>query len=180
MSSISEDKDKVTIGGVTLRKRRFDVNTVPSAPTARPTTKKLSVFLCHASEDKPFVRELRRKLSDEGVDPWLDEERILPGQNWKQAISAAMSAADVILICLSNRSISKTGFVQKEMKDALKLAELQPIGEIYLIPARLDECDVLQQLGDLQHVDLYAPNGFGQLMKALTQRGEILKIGRIE
>ncbi len=38
----------------------------------------LKVFLCHASGDKPAVRELYHKLTAEGwVDPWLDEEKLI-------------------------------------------------------------------------------------------------------
>jgi len=37
-----------------------------------PTTvdRKLKVFLCHAKEDKPTVRDLYRQLTTEG---WMDE-----------------------------------------------------------------------------------------------------------
>jgi len=38
--------------------------------------RKLRVFLCHASQDKPIVRELYQRLLAEGwIDPWLDEEK---------------------------------------------------------------------------------------------------------
>ena len=40
---------------------------------------KLRVFLCHASEDKPDVRDLYGKLSAESwIEPWLDEMNLLP------------------------------------------------------------------------------------------------------
>jgi len=43
----------------------------------------LKVFLCHASGDKPAVRELYCKLAAEGwIDPWLDEEKLFPGQGF--------------------------------------------------------------------------------------------------
>ncbi len=29
------------------------------------------IFLCHASEDKPQVREVYQRLKDEGFEPWL-------------------------------------------------------------------------------------------------------------
>ena len=39
------------------------------------TARKLRVFLCHASQDKPVVRELYKKFLAEGwIDPWLDED----------------------------------------------------------------------------------------------------------
>ncbi len=34
--------------------------------------RKLKVFLCHFSNDKPAVRELYKRLNAEGwIDPWL-------------------------------------------------------------------------------------------------------------
>ena len=52
---------------------------------AAPMPRRLKVFLCHASGDKPAVRELCHRLRAAGFDPWLDEEKLLPGQdcNWK-------------------------------------------------------------------------------------------------
>jgi len=50
-------------------------------------TRKLRVFLCHSSQDKPIVRELYQRLLAEGwIDPWLDEEKLLPGQDWGMEI----------------------------------------------------------------------------------------------
>jgi hypothetical protein len=37
------------------------------------------VFLCHNSEDKPAVREIAQKLTEQTIKPWLDEDEIRPG-----------------------------------------------------------------------------------------------------
>jgi hypothetical protein len=51
------------------------------------TDRKLRVFLCHSSQDKPIVRELYQRLNAEGwIDPGLDEEKLLPGQDWDMEI----------------------------------------------------------------------------------------------
>jgi TIR domain len=44
------------------------------------------VFLCHNSEDKPAVREIAQKLSEENIKPWLDEADIRGGSFWRTAI----------------------------------------------------------------------------------------------
>ena len=45
-------------------------------------TRKLKDFLCHVSQDKPVVRELYQRLfAEDWIDPWLDEEKLLPGQD---------------------------------------------------------------------------------------------------
>ena len=55
--------------------------------------RKLRVFLCHSSQDKPIVRGLYQRLltvpqgDDKGwIDPWLDEERLFPSQDWDREI----------------------------------------------------------------------------------------------
>ena len=49
--------------------------------------RKLRVFLCHASDDKPAVRKLYASLkSVPWIDPWLDEENLFPGQDWDTAL----------------------------------------------------------------------------------------------
>ena len=131
---------------------------------------RLRVFLCHASEDKQTVRDLYTKLSNEGFDPWLDEENILPGQEWQREITSALHDADVVLVCLSQTSVSKTGYVQKEIKDVLDLADLQPEGTIFLIPVRLDSCSVPQRLMRWQYVDYFQNKGYELLLKSLKAR----------
>ena len=75
-------------------------------------TRKLRVFLCHASQDKPNVRELyQRLLVEEWIDPWLDEENLIPGQDWELEINRATRDADAIIVCLSKISVQKEGYV---------------------------------------------------------------------
>jgi hypothetical protein len=48
-----------------------------------PNPANSAFFLCHASQDKPIVRELYQRLLAEGwIDPWLDEEKLLPGSSF--------------------------------------------------------------------------------------------------
>lgn len=46
----------------------------------------LKAFLCHASGDKPEVLQLYKRLVAEGIDAWLDKEKLLPGQDWRLEI----------------------------------------------------------------------------------------------
>jgi formylglycine-generating enzyme required for sulfatase activity len=141
-------------------------------PTNKAQT--FSVFLCHASEDKQKVRELYQNLTEEGIDAWLEEEKLLPGQDWKLKIDEALRAADAILICISKRSVSKEGFVQKEIRNAIDIAEEKPEDTIFLIPVRFDECNVPRRLAGIQYVDLFDPQGFGKLIQALRVRAGTL------
>jgi len=137
------------------------------APSEPFTTPALRVFLCHASEDKPAVRDLYRRLLADGVTPWLDEEQLMPGQDWELEITQALRQSDVTLICLSRQAVEKRGFVQRELRAALKMAEETPRGSIFLVPVRLEPCDVPHDLSHLQWVDLFEPRGYALLSRAL-------------
>lgn len=125
------------------------------------------VFLCHSSADKPAVRALYRRLADDGFAPWLDEEDLAPGENWELAISRAVRTADYVVACLSDAATTRAGYVHKELKLALDIADKQPEGWIYVIPLRLEACTVPDRLNHLHWVDLFADNGYRRLTHTL-------------
>jgi formylglycine-generating enzyme required for sulfatase activity len=125
------------------------------------------IFLCHASEDKPRVRELYHRLKEAGYHPWLDKEELLPGQDWWEEIERIIRDRDnLVVVCLSCHS-AKKGVVQKEIKRALDVLDEMPEDTIYLIPARLEPCEVPRRLSKLHRVDLFEPDGFENLKEAL-------------
>ena len=136
-----------------------------------PTADKrpLKVFLCHAHSDATAVRGLYNRLVKDGVDAWLDKEKLLPGADWESEIRQAVRESDVVVVCHSKR-FNKKGFRQKEVQIALEEADLLPKGEIFIIPARLEECDVLEDLQRWQWVDLFESDGYDRLLLALKAR----------
>jgi formylglycine-generating enzyme required for sulfatase activity len=126
------------------------------------------IFLCHAKEDKARVIELYHQLKAAGYSPWLDEEDLLPGQNWREEIRKIISDPyNLVVVCLSCNSVTKRGVFQQEIKWALDALDQTPEGTIYLIPARLERCQAPDRLSDLHWVDLYEPDGFEKLKQAL-------------
>jgi formylglycine-generating enzyme required for sulfatase activity/energy-coupling factor transporter ATP-binding protein EcfA2 len=45
------------------------------------------VFLSHNSKDKPVIREIARLLREQGLRPWLDEEQLIGGERWQDALA---------------------------------------------------------------------------------------------
>ena len=131
----------------------------------------LKVFLCHAHADRDAVRALYARLTKDGVDAWLDKEKLLPGQDWELEIRKAVREADVVVVCLS-KQFNQAGFRQKEVRLALDTAMEQPEGEIFIIPARLEECDTLESLRKWHWVDLFEDDGYEQLIRALRTRAD--------
>jgi TIR domain len=121
-----------------------------------PTKRKLRVFLCHASQDKSVVRELyQRMLTEDWIDPWLDEEKLLPGQDWNLEIEKAVESSDAVIVCVSSTSVAKEGYVQKELRQVLNIALEKLEGAIFVLPVRLDDCSLPRQLRDKQFLDYF-------------------------
>ncbi|ETR69612.1 MAG: hypothetical protein OMM_03821 [Candidatus Magnetoglobus multicellularis str. Araruama] len=112
------------------------------------------IFLCHAKEDNEYARLLHEKLKDADLNPWLDEINILPGQNWDYEIQHAMKKADFALIILSELSVKKRGYINKEIKWALDRQSEKQNGDIFLIPVKIESCDLPDNLSNFQAVNL--------------------------
>ena len=131
----------------------------------------LQVFLCHSSGDKDKVRDLCRRLRmEDGIDPWFDEERLLLGQAWQDEITKALRRSDVVIVCLSNGSITKEGYLNREIKYALDVAEEKLENAIFLIPTKLEPCEVPERWRKWQWATLYEASGYERLVSALRMR----------
>jgi len=89
-------------------------------------------------------------------------------------IRKAVRAADIVAICLSHRSITKAGYVQKEIGFALEVSEDQPEGAVYIIPVKLEECSIPESLSKWQWVSLFEEAGYERLLRALRARAGAL------
>jgi len=134
----------------------------------------LKVFLCYSKDDKPKVRELYYRLTADGFDAWLNDEKLMPGQDWDLEIRREVKESDAVIVCLSNSSITKSGYVQKEIRLALDIADEQPEGEIFIIPLRLEECIVPDRLKHLHWVDLFLTKSYEKLKHSLEFREKSL------
>lgn len=142
--------------------------------------RRLRVFLCHSSVDKPIVRDLYKTLSlERWIEPWLDEVMLKPGQDWQLEIEKAVDQSDVVIVCLSQNSITKEGYVQKEIRKALDKAEEKPEETIFIIPLRLEECDVPKRLAKWHWEDYFKENSYSRLIESLRLRGEKLGISLV-
>jgi len=143
---------------------------------------KLIPFLCYAKENSTGVREFRERLRAEyWIDPWFDEEDILPGQMWEGSVTVAVHNSHAVIVFLSSLAIRKEGFFHKELKLALDAAAEKPDGTIFIIPIRLDVCDVPERLLPYQYVDYFGDEAhkdrvYSSLIAALKIRAENLGI----
>lgn len=127
------------------------------------------LFLSYARLDRERVDELYRKLSGAGFKPWMDEKDILPGETFRLAIERSIEESDLFLACLSANSVDRRGFIQREIKQALDLWQEKLPGDIYLIPVKLEPCELPYSLRDFQSVELYKSDGWSKLLRSIQE-----------
>ena len=143
---------------------------------------KLVPFLCYAKENQTVVREFSERLKSEGwIDPWFDEDDILPGQIWQDSVANGVRNSHAVIIFLSKIAIASEGFFHKELKLALDTAAEKPEGTIFIIPIRINDCDVPEVLAKFQYVDYFGSEEhkaqvYSSLIASLKWRAENLGI----
>ena len=127
------------------------------------------VFLCHSHADQDAIHALYVRLKKEGVEVWWDHEKLIPGQDWEYEIRKAIIRSQVVIVCLSRHFNKQRGYRHEELKIALEKADALPADEIFIIPARLEKCDLPNSLRHLHCVDLFEADGYKKLMRALRK-----------
>jgi hypothetical protein len=131
---------------------------------------KALIFLSYASPDYDRVHEYYVALLNDGLDPWLDKEKLVAGQSWDFEIKRALSRAVIIVVFLSNNSVTRRGYVQREIKIALDQADAKLHDDIYLIPVMLDEVIIPPQLQAIQVIGVATEDPYKQLSRAIDEQ----------
>ena len=74
------------------------------------------VFIAYVREDLVLARRLYDSLEAVGFSPWMDERKLVAGQNWPRAIEQAIESSDFVLACYSANSVNKKGGFQAEIR----------------------------------------------------------------
>lgn len=126
------------------------------------------IFLSYTRDDQETVEKLYHFLSNAGFRPWMDTRDILAGEVWRNAIQRAIRDSDFFVVCLSENFVRRRGYLQKEVKDALKIQEEKLGDDIYVIPVRLDDCEIPDDLRDIHCLDLYEETNWQRLVRAIV------------
>ncbi len=133
------------------------------------TKRIFKVFLCYAHSDKESVHNLYTRIMEDGIHTWLDSKDLQPGQNWEHEIRKAILKSDVAIICLSREFNKQRGYRHEELKLALEKTELLDEDKVFIIPVRLEKCEMPESLQRLHRVDLFEAGGYKKLIRALRE-----------
>jgi hypothetical protein len=133
---------------------------------------KPQVFVAYVEEDLALARRIRDGLEAAGCSPWLDKDKLLPGQNWPRAIERAIEISDAFVACFSPRSIAKRGQFQSELRYALDCARRLPLESVFVVPVRFEACAVPRSVAEHVHyVDLFPDwdRGMRRVVRAIRR-----------
>lgn len=128
------------------------------------------VFISYAKEDGKEAARFYDDLTSQGVRAWIDMRQLNPGENWDLGIRKAIRECSYVIVLLSGRSVGKRGYVQKEIREALDIAETIPDDQVFIIPVRLEPCEVPERLTKLQWCDAFVREERQKLFNFLKSR----------
>lgn len=123
------------------------------------------VFISHASEDKSsFVVEFARRLRENGVDVWLDQWEMKPGDNLVDKIfEEGLKDAHAVIVVLSKSSVQKP-WVRAELNASVVNRISR---EMRLIPVVIDDCEVPECLRATVWQRVNDVNNYGESLQRI-------------
>jgi len=126
-----------------------------------------TVFISYAKEDSLVAEKIYKKLKEDNLKPWLDIHHLTVGVNWNLKIQETINKCQFFMLLLSKNSMNKKGFIQKEIKIALEIVDLLPSTEIFILPIKLDDCEIPSSLGKYQWVEYSNPNYYTKIKSSI-------------
>jgi len=144
---------------------RFDSNINTENST------KAKVFISYARSDMEFAIKFCKDLIQLNYDPWMDKEKILPGQIWAEEIEKAVKQCNFFIPLLSKNSTKKERYVKTELKQAIDIWKKTKLKNLFVIPVRINECEIPKDLKEIQYEDMFPDwkNGINRVHTSIQQ-----------
>src|SRR3569833_2393053 len=98
------------------------------------------VFISYSRPNENSALRLHADLKAQGYSPWIDKEKLLPGQRWRDEIISAIRQSDFAIVLFSSEAVGRDGFYQREIRTCLDMLQDKAASKVWLLPVRLDEC----------------------------------------
>ncbi len=134
--------------------------------------REIRVFISYSRKNLKEASLVYNALVDvPGVSPWMDKTGIYGGDEWKLMIKKEIESCDYFLALFSEKAMEKEGFFHTEISFALDREKRFRPSRRFIIPARLDECDLsdYEELTKKQIIDLFDSyeDGIRDIIKVL-------------
>jgi hypothetical protein len=129
--------------------------------------KRRSAFISHSSHDKEMARKITRALEEKGFEPWLDEDKILVGQDFVEELDSALTEVDFVVVLLSPQFLEGP-WAKREYKAALEREAKE--GHVVILPVLLENCEVPTMLRTKHYADMRASVDAGMIKLVRAMR----------
>ena len=139
-------------------------------PWSKSVTMSAEVFVSYARTDRERVVELVERMRSAGIGVWVDEGGIHGASLWGQEIVDAIDASKVMVLMISDSSITSDNVV-KELSIASE--EKKPILPVYLQRSQLPK-SMRYQLAGIQHIEFFEgqeDEAFQSMLVSLSRLG---------
>jgi len=128
------------------------------------------VFISYKREYIDFAKRVADKLRDWGYVPWLDVERIRPGENWDNSVFEGLKSSQVIVGVVTPESVKS-----ENVRDEWAWARANSMPFIPLRLRNVPISDIPHTVIRVQHIDFTLDEGkaFGQLADRLAKPATI-------
>jgi hypothetical protein len=151
----------------------LQLNETPAELLEKP-----SIFISYVRENEVPARQLHEKLRENNLDAYIDRVFMEPGDEWMTKIKRLISELDYFILVLSNDLLKRR---QSVVFHELKLAQerqscLRP-GLKFIIPIKIDDCELPQDLHDLHvsAIDLREDQQIDNLIKTIKRDFQLKK-----
>ncbi|GGP01619.1 toll/interleukin-1 receptor domain-containing protein [Nonomuraea glycinis] len=125
-----------------------------------------SVFICHSSQDKPFLLILVELLRSHEIEVWIDLHEMHAGDFIQDKISKQIPASSCVLAVVSRHSV-QSRWVAEELVQALQLEEKHRGPRV--IPVKLDDTELPAYLARKLAIDFSRPDLMADSLRALVR-----------
>jgi len=123
------------------------------------------VFISYASEDRTVAKGILEALEAAGLDAWLDQHDLRPGDDFERRIRHTIEKCGLFLAVLSKSCLKKNRrFLQLEWNSAIAEAEKARPSQHFIIPVVIDDVPT-------DHPDI--PDKFRATHMATLQNGRL-------
>lgn len=160
-----------TIGQVNFGSKKGENAIVRAkAETTPAETYTPLVFICHASEDKLFAKQLYDRLKKAGLNPWLDSESIRGGDSCYNVLKEKIENSDYFVV-LQSKALEKLGvsYVNKEIHIAKQRQQEFRQSDSFIIPIQIEECTTRRELKGLQTIDFRRDDKTHELISVIKR-----------
>ena len=144
-------------------------------------SKRLKVVLVHAPNDAAAVSHVYNRLKKVAwIDVWFGDEKLMGGQERNRAIKQAVEGADIVVMFLSTLATTTKGYIQKDIRVVMDKSLYMPEGTTFVIPVRLDDCEMPFDLDRLVPIEYFPPakksKAYNKLLNSLKNAAESMEI----